>query len=452
MKTKKMMSLLLTAVSIASLGAGAVAVKASDGEKQTLTITYRPVTTTQGDSYEAYLTQTYENWAKKDEVELVLNKIEAADSDYLTKIQLLMQDESQCGDLVYEDTFQLTSDAAAGYLANIDEYLAGYEAWNDGTSYIEATKAATYFDGSYYGIPSCTDSRGLVVNTEVLEAAGLGADWQPASWDELLDGCRQIKENCEDVIPFWMIVGKANGEAASMNGYEMLLYGTADGNDSLYDTAENKWVVSSESIKNANQFVATLFEEELTGDYSEMLDTGSDGYASDYLRQGKLGIYLNGSWFPANYQEGGSYEWAEYGDVLKFIPMPTEDGTGTITMSGGWAWSIPEKSQNKELAFEFLTEMMKTENYNTYITAESNLPTIDMGEYQDLFERPFMETAKNMLSEALFRPKSESYSAVSTYIAQMSEDAATSLDAEGAMNTYKANVIGVVGEENTIEH
>ena len=169
---------------------------------------------------------------KKDDVELVLNKIESTDSDYLTKIQLLMQDDSQCGDLVYEDTFQLTSDAAAGYLANLDDYLADYDAWNDGKSYVEATKAATYYDGSYYGIPSCTDSRGLVVNTEVLEEAGLGADWQPASWDELLDGCRQIKEKCEDVIPFWMILGKANGEAASMNGYEMILYGTEDGNDS----------------------------------------------------------------------------------------------------------------------------------------------------------------------------------------------------------------------------
>ena len=44
------------------------------------------------------------------------------------------------------------------------------------------------------------------------------------------------------------------------------------------------------------------------------------------------------------------------------------------------------------------------------------------------------------------------YSTVSTYIAQMSEDAATSLDAQGAMDTYKANVTGVVGEDNTIQH
>ena len=449
MKKRKVMAILLTAACISSL-CGGLTVRV-DG-KQKLTITYRPVTTQQGDTYEEYINKTYENWDKKDDVELVLNKIESTDSDYLTKIQLLMQDDSQCGDLVYEDTFQLTSDAAAGYLANLDDYLADYDAWNDGKSYVEATKAATYYDGSYYGIPSCTDSRGLVVNTEVLEAAGLGADWQPASWDELLDGCRQIKEKCEDVIPFWMILGKANGEAASMNGYEMILYGTEDGNDSLYDTKEEKWVVSSDSIKDANQFVATLFDEELTGEYSEMLDTGSDGYACDYLRQGKLGIYLVGSWFPANYQEGGSYEWPEYSDVLKFIPMPTKAGNTSVTMSGGWAWAVPAKSENQELAFEFLTEMMKPENYYTYITSESNLPTIDMSEYPDVLSKPFMETAESFLDNALFRPKSEVYSSVSTYIAQMSEDAATSMDAEGAMNTYKDNVISVVGEDNIIEH
>lgn len=449
MNRKKVMAVLMTAACVSSL-CGGLTVKAD--EKQTLTITYRPVQTTQGDSYAQYIQQTYDNWDKKDEVELVLNTIESGDSDYLTKIQLLMQDESQCGDIVYEDTFQLTSDAAAGYLANLDEFLADYDAWNDGTSYIEATKAATYFDGSYYGIPSCTDGRGLVMNMAVLEEAGLGADWEPTSWDELLDGCRQIKENCEDVVPFWMTVGKANGEGASMNGYEMILYGTADGNDSLYDTAEGKWVVSSQSILDANQFVATLFEEGLTGEYSEMLDTGTDGYAADYLRQNKLGIYLTGSWFPSNFQEGGSYEWADYAEALKFVGMPTKEGSSTVTMSGGWAWSIPEKSQNKELAFEFLQEMMKQDNYYTYITAESNLPTIDTSDYPDILERPFMDVATEFLGNALFRPKSEDYSAVSTYIAQMSEDAATSMDAEGAMNTYKENVISTVGEENTIEH
>lgn len=90
MKKRKVMAILLTAACISSL-CGGLTVRA-DG-KQKLTITYRPVTTQQGDTYEEYINKTYENWDKKDDVELVLNKIESTDSDYLTKIQLLMQQQ-----------------------------------------------------------------------------------------------------------------------------------------------------------------------------------------------------------------------------------------------------------------------------------------------------------------------------------------------------------------------
>lgn len=461
MKKKNVISFLLVVVmcigTVGLTGCGSSADKddsadkTDKSEKQTLRITYRPAPGVAEDSYAQMLNQAYQGWDKKDEVELELNKFEGADSDYLTKIQLMMQDESQCGDIVYEDTFQLSSDMAAGYLANLSPYLDEYKEWNDGT-FIEATKAATICDdGNYYGIPACTDSRGLLVNKNVLEAAGLGVDWQPKDWDELLEGCRQIKEKCADVIPFWMIVGKANGEAASMNGYEMLLYGTKDGGQSLYNTDEQKWVASSESIETANQFVVDIFEGGLTGEYSEMLDTGSDGYAMDYLRQDKLGIYLIGSWFPQNFQTGGAYEWAEYKDDLNFIPMPTEDGSGTVTMSGGWCWSVPERSANKDLAFDFLQEMYKAENYYTFISAESNLPTIDMSDFPELAEKPFYDVAESMLDSALFRPKNEQYSSVSTYIAQMSEDAATGLDAKAAMETYASNVESVVGADNIIK-
>lgn len=423
--------------------------ESGSGGKTTLTITYRTNQSSTSDFAAEMLNQTYENWDKKDQVELKLNKNEASDSDYLTKVQLMMQDASQCGDLFFEDSFQLSSDVAAGYIADISEYLEGWDAWNNG-EYVEAMKGATQCGDGYYGVLCSTDGRGLVVNKHVLEDAGLGTDWQPKDWDELLDGCRTIKEKCDGVIPMWMTTGKANGEGASMNGYEMLLYGTADGNDSLFDTKEEKYVVSSDGILAANQFIATLCEEELTGSYSELLGTGSDGFACDYLRTDKLGIYLTGSWFPANFQKGGSYEWDEFAEVLDFIPMPKQDGSGTITMSGGWCWSVPELSENKELAVEFLTEMMKPENYVIFNSADGNLPTVDLSAYPEVAERPFIDVAQGMLAEGLFRPKNELYSTVSTYIAQMSEEAATGLDAQAAMDAYKANVIGAIGEENTI--
>lgn len=432
------------AMLLAALAAGAMSTSCmAEGD---ITVTYINNGMTY-DYFAEWIQNTYDNWEKKDEVELKLNGIEAGDSDYLTKIKLMYQDASQCGDIIFDDSFVLPADAAAGYLADITSYLESYEAWNDG-SYIEAVKNATLGgDGQYYGVQVSTDSRGLLVNKSVLEAAGLGADWQPKDWAELLDGCRAIKENCDGVIPMWLSVGKASGEGTSMNGYEMLLYGTADGDQSLYDTAEGKYVVSSDCILAANEFLTTLFSEGLSGEYSEMLDSNEGSYAYEYLKNGELGIYLTGSWFPSMYQEGANMEWAEYEDTLAFIDMPTQDGSGTITMSGGWTWTIPALCDDTELAFEFLTELMKPENYKTYIIGSGNLPVQDMDAYEEITNRAFYAESQVKLQAALFRPKDELYSTVSTYLAEMSENAVVGLDAQVAMDTFATNVEGAIGAD-----
>ena len=76
---------------------------------QVLTIVYND-SNDNGDSSPVYqwITQTYENWEKKDEVKLDIQALVATDSDYVTKIQTLVQDDSTCPDLFLEDTFQLT--------------------------------------------------------------------------------------------------------------------------------------------------------------------------------------------------------------------------------------------------------------------------------------------------------------------------------------------------------
>ena len=59
------------------------------------------------------------------------------------------------------------------------------------------------------------------------EQAGLPEDWQPTSWEELLDAARAIKENVPDVVPLNIFAGNASGEATTLQGYLMLLLGTS---------------------------------------------------------------------------------------------------------------------------------------------------------------------------------------------------------------------------------
>lgn len=107
-----------------------------------------------------WLKESYEAWDGKDQVELNLAPITGSESDYYTKVALQLADANTCPDIVFEDTFQLPSDVSAGYLTNLDSYVADYEAWNDGTYYDSLKAGSTAADGSVYGIPFCTDTFG----------------------------------------------------------------------------------------------------------------------------------------------------------------------------------------------------------------------------------------------------------------------------------------------------
>lgn len=424
----------------------------ADGEKTKLSITY---VDTSGEGEDSYfykeITQAYDNWSKKDQVEMDIKPIVATESDYFTKTQLQMSDAGTCPDIYFEDSFRLSADVAAGYIADITEFTKGYEDWNNG-SYIEAVKdGVTDADGNVFAIPCSTDSRGLLYNKEVFKQAGLPEDWQPKNWEDVLAACRAIKEKCTDVVPMWFSTPSAGGESTTMNTYEMILYGT--GESPLYNESTGKWVARSQGILDSLGFIKTIFDEGMGGELSERLDANEWQYGADYLRQNKLGIYLMGNWFSTHYQEGGNYEWEGYEDKVGFVPMPTQKGDdgGYITMSGGWAWTVTELSKQKELAFEFITEIMKPDTYKLHVLGAGILPTRDMSEHKEITDRPFNEEAMKLLTEAKFRPKNEKYAEVSTHIAQMVEAAATGSTPEDAMETFATSVESIVGKENIQE-
>ncbi len=62
--------------------------------------------------------------------------------------------------------------------------------------------------------------------------AGLAVPWEPKTWDDILAAARTIKAKVPGVTPFNVYSGKGAGEGATMQGFEMLLYGTKH---TLYD-------------------------------------------------------------------------------------------------------------------------------------------------------------------------------------------------------------------------
>lgn len=198
-------------------------------------------------------------------IELV--PIVASENDYFTKNELLMSSPRTSPDLVYEDTFILLSDVGAGYLQPVDDFVATWEHWDDVAE--ASQEAVTAPDEKVYAVPTHTDTRGIWYHKGVFADAGLPEDWQPETWEDILEAARTIKDETPDVAPMFIFSGMPQGEKASMQGFEMLLYGTES---TLYDEDAEKWVVGSRGFIDSLELLRTVFEEELTLSLGQNLD------------------------------------------------------------------------------------------------------------------------------------------------------------------------------------
>jgi multiple sugar transport system substrate-binding protein len=425
---------------------GAVAAK-----KSVITVSFRDDGQGENSSLWKWLQAAYDSFDKKDSCVLNIAPITACEGDYFAKIALLLQSEKTAPDLVAEDTFQLATDVEAGYLTALDYYLTSYAEWADGSYYDSLKRNVIGADNKVYGVPYNTDTRGLWYNKEIFKKAGLPEVWEPKTWNDILFACQTIKEKVPDVVPFWCNSAVATGEATSMQTYEMLLYGTGEG---LLDEATGKWIISSRGILDSLTFLDYIYMNNFGPPLSKVLNgQASNISAREYLPQGKLAISLDGIWIVGNYLEKGASPWRSYSDVLGFAPMPTQkgNGNGIITMAGGWAWSIPSKSDNKDITMEFIKHLMDPSIYDDAIVAMGSIGArTDIVDNEKYSTMPFIQTATEYLNVASFRPKDSKYSAVSSHIQIMVESVVSGTSPADAMATYGVDVTRTVGEDNVI--
>ncbi|MFE1849167.1 extracellular solute-binding protein [Streptomyces sp. NPDC059489] len=379
------------------------------------------------DDYLAGIKKQFEKENPGKKVELV--PIKAPDSEYYTKLQQMLRSPKTAPDLVYEDTFLINSDITSGYLKPLDPYLAK---WKDWDQFIDTAKAAAKAeDGKTYGVPDGTDTRGLWFDKGIFEKAGLPADWQPKTWDDVLAAARTVKEKVPGVTPLNVYTGKPAGEAATMQGFEMLLYGTGDGtSDPLYDKGAKKWVAGRQGFKDALGFVHTVYQEKLGTDVSQALDPNIQTIVrGELLPKGKLAIDLDGSWLPQDWLQGSGHEWPEWSKELGLAYMPTQHGQapGKVSMSGGWTWSIPAKAGNPDLAFKFIQTMQTKANAQKWYIANSGIAVRKDVASDPAYVKaqPGIKFFTDLVSSTHYRPAYPAYPKVSTAIQEAMESVTT---------------------------
>ena len=228
--------------------------------------------------------------------------------------------------------------------------------------FVPAMWEAVSFNGTPFGVPHQTDVSALLVNTAMVESAGVDPSTFPTTqdqawtWAEFADVAQQLRSGLpEDKYPFvynWQLGGaprwlswlfQSGGSYISEDGKKATI-DSAEGKKSLDFTKsffENKWVPPTSSTK------ATV-------------------YADNLFTEGTAAMAFAGSFLIPDQESLNKFEWTA-------IPMPRDERGATDL--GGNALVATKDAKNPKLAAKFLKFMVSADAMSAFCAATNELPT-----------------------------------------------------------------------------
>ncbi len=389
--------------------------------------------------------------AANPDINVTLNQFGGEDAQ-LTQ-QLALDFSTGAGpDITGFDGFLIPSFAEGGLLKSLDELIGDeYANWEGWDHISPGIRSILSYDGETYGVGLGTDVRMLFARADLLEQAGLAADWQPTSWDEVLDAARKLKESGVE-SPIQLNAGVAMGEATTMQGYWMALLGTGEGvtND------DGKFIVSSQGILDTLNLYKTIYVDEALGDQRAQLLADGRNRSFANFRDGKTALLVEGDWFYRSVTApGAEFEVKDRDTTMTWKKMPAQApgegirGQDFVSISGGTGYVINPNTDSPQEAWKFLSFMMSQEQMTAF---QDYQPGIRSRSDVAIPNNPFLtETSQTLLPLTTARPNNANYNSVSQEIQRMTEAVVSGeLSPEEAMAQYKAAVIAIVGEDNTV--
>jgi multiple sugar transport system substrate-binding protein len=319
----------------------------------------------------------------------------------------------------------------------------------------EGLQGLTAFGGERYGIALGTDYRVIFVRHDLLAEAGIedAANWQPSSWDELLDTARTLKEANPDSFPLQINAGTSMGEATTMQGYFMLLLGTGH----FLSDEEDRWIVRSQGILDVLDFYRTVYVEEQLGDQRlQLLQDGRNRTFANF-RDGVTALLVEGDFFYRGpTAPGQEFEVANRDEVMTWAKMPAQApgmglrGQDFVTISGGTGFVLNPNTDHGELAWEFLAFMNSQESLMAFQELQ---PRIRVRDDVPVPGVPFLtETAAALGPLTTARPNLAVYPEISFQAQLMTERVVSGeMTPMQAMDAYAQAVTDIAGADNVVD-
>ena len=227
-------------------------------------------------------------------------------------------------------------------------------------SFTPAFQEAVSFEGTPYGVPHQTDVSALLVNTELLAAAGVtdipttAADaW---TWEEFADVSAKLRAS----LPAEQYPFAANWQLGGTPRWLSWLF-EADG--ALLEEDGTTPAIDSEAGAKALDFTKSFFENDWVPPTSSVK---SATYADSFFTEQSVAMSFVGSFLVPDVDNLADFEWAA-------TPMPV-DARGATDL-GGNALVATAETDNADLATEFLAFMTEAENMAEFCAATNELPT-----------------------------------------------------------------------------
>ncbi len=392
------------------------------------------------DAFNAAMQKAGQNWRVQ------LNFGPATDNDYVAKLNLdaasgQSADVSNVNWSAYQDM------AAAGYLLDITDKV---NAWDEWPKFAQVVKDQITIGGKVYGVAGATTFT-FFYRKDVLEKAGIKTD-QPKTWDDLYSLADDIVSKT-GAMPFGIPAARPWGGGTWEEGFRHVWLGFAKDNE-IFDTTDNKWVVSSDGLLKALQVYETLAKNKWLPVQDLLTPNPWEPIKYQAFVQGKLIVATGGDW-------QWEFDWGPKGqnpidDIFNKVDrwqFPSVVGDPFTFAAAGGPDCISATTQNADGAFEvvkaFFEPATTCKALEVYFGGPS--PITDYGDSCPFYNTAIdgkMAEASKLFASGRYIKTGPGESKIADGIAQATESVITGQQsAQEAMDAFAAAMSDAIGDD-----
>lgn len=320
-------------------------------------------------------------------------------------------------DLISVDQIWLGEFAEGGFLTDLTERA---NTWGRENDWYQINWEGGKYNDKMYGIWAWTDIRAMWYWKDLLNQAGVDPN-SLKTWNGYIAGAKPLNDALnEQGIQGMHLVG-ADHSPDMWYPYLWMLGGDILNLKPGHPSRDVYWFPafnSSEGVKALN------FIKNQT-DIADIRPQKNHTWGAEFVDR-KFAVMIEGSWMPGEFEIKDLKSLEQKVGFIPMFPVPDQN-TNTTTMMGGWELAIPKTSNNKDLAWEFLTLLVEPRILVPMLKENGYLPTqstIGEGPYGEILDRsiPYYKEMVSLIPLGRQRPSIPEYSQVADSIHQAIDD------------------------------